>query len=104
MRDYAKAIDHRVPSSSTSAEHQAGERFANLVGRRQALAQERKKHPLLERIRARNCSVICSAPFLLAVGLLFLYKIDKSMEARIERELGERRLQSRNPLNPTFIE
>jgi GPH family glycoside/pentoside/hexuronide:cation symporter len=48
--------------------------------------------------------VICSAPFLLAVALLFLYKIDKSMESRIERELGERRLQARKTLNPTFIE
>jgi glycoside/pentoside/hexuronide:cation symporter, GPH family len=37
-------------------------------------------------------SVLCSVPFLLAVGLLFLYDIDKSMERRIERELGERRL------------
>lgn len=49
-------------------------------------------------------SVICSAPFLLAVALLFLYKIDKSMESRIERELGERRLQARKTLNPTLIE
>lgn len=37
-------------------------------------------------------SVFCSIPFLLAVALLFLYRIDKSMELRIERELGERRL------------
>jgi GPH family glycoside/pentoside/hexuronide:cation symporter len=37
-------------------------------------------------------SVLCSVPFLLAVGLLFLYDIDKPMELRIERELGERRL------------
>lgn len=37
-------------------------------------------------------SVMCSAPFLLAVALLFLYDIDKPMELRIERELGERRL------------
>lgn len=37
-------------------------------------------------------SVFCSLPFLLAVGLLFLYRIDKSLERRIEQELGERRL------------
>ena len=37
-------------------------------------------------------SVFCSMPFLLAVGLLFLYRIDKSLERRIEQELGERRL------------
>lgn len=37
-------------------------------------------------------SVFCSIPFLLAVGLLFLYRIDKSMERRIEQELGARRL------------
>ncbi len=37
-------------------------------------------------------SVLCSVPFLLAVALLFLYDIDKPMELRIERELGERRL------------
>jgi GPH family glycoside/pentoside/hexuronide:cation symporter len=49
-------------------------------------------------------SVICSAPFLLAVGLLFLYQIDKSMESRIERELGERRLQSRKAFTPTLTE
>jgi Na+/melibiose symporter-like transporter len=39
-------------------------------------------------------SVFCSTPFLLAVALLFLYEIDKPMETRIERELGERRLQA----------
>lgn len=38
-------------------------------------------------------SLYCSIPFLLAVGLLFFYEIDKRMETRIERELGERRLQ-----------
>jgi Na+/melibiose symporter-like transporter len=37
-------------------------------------------------------SVFCSAPFLLAVALLFLYEIDKPMESRIERELDTRRL------------
>lgn len=41
-------------------------------------------------------SVFCSIPFLLAVALLFLYRIDKPMESRIERELGERRLQAGN--------
>ena len=39
-------------------------------------------------------SLYCSLPFLVAVGLLFFYKINKPMEERIERELGERRLQS----------
>jgi Na+/melibiose symporter-like transporter len=39
-------------------------------------------------------SVFCSTPFLLAVALLFRYEIDKPMETRIERELGERRLQT----------
>lgn len=37
-------------------------------------------------------SVYCSMPLLLGVALLFLYAIDKSMESRIERELGARRL------------
>jgi GPH family glycoside/pentoside/hexuronide:cation symporter len=37
-------------------------------------------------------SVVCAVPFLLAVVMLFLYNIDKPMELRIERELGERRL------------
>ncbi|WP_198651621.1 MFS transporter [Dyella sp. C11] len=37
-------------------------------------------------------SVFCSIPFLLAVVLLFFYRIDRSMERRIEQELGERRL------------
>ncbi|MBS7458599.1 MFS transporter [Coralloluteibacterium stylophorae] len=39
-------------------------------------------------------SVYASIPFLLCVALLFLYEIDKSMETRIERELGARRLQA----------
>lgn len=39
-------------------------------------------------------SLYCSLPFLIAVALLFFYKIDKRMEVRIERELGERRLQA----------
>jgi len=38
--------------------------------------------------------VFCSIPFLVAVAMLFLYKIDKRMESRIESELGARRLQS----------
>jgi glycoside/pentoside/hexuronide:cation symporter, GPH family len=38
-------------------------------------------------------SVYCSTPFLLCIALLFLYRIDKSMESRIERELSARRLQ-----------
>jgi glycoside/pentoside/hexuronide:cation symporter, GPH family len=37
-------------------------------------------------------SVLCSVPFLVAVLLLFLYEINKPMEARIEHELGARRL------------
>ncbi|RYZ72078.1 MAG: MFS transporter [Lysobacteraceae bacterium] len=37
-------------------------------------------------------SVYCSIPFLVAVGMLYLYKIDKAMESRIERDLAERRL------------
>jgi Na+/melibiose symporter-like transporter len=37
-------------------------------------------------------SLFCSIPFLLGVALMFFYKIDKSMELRIEHELGERRL------------
>ncbi len=37
-------------------------------------------------------SLFCSAPFLLGVALMFLYKIDKSMELRIEHELDARRL------------
>ncbi|MEL1265451.1 MFS transporter [Pseudoxanthomonas putridarboris] len=41
-------------------------------------------------------SVFCSLPFLLAVGLLFLYEINKPLESRIERELGERRLLAGN--------
>ncbi|MBB1061184.1 MFS transporter [Marilutibacter spongiae] len=36
-------------------------------------------------------SVYSAIPFLVAVALLFTYEIDKRMEARIERELGERR-------------
>ncbi len=37
-------------------------------------------------------SVLCSAPFLLCVALLFLYEINKQAETRIERELHVRRL------------
>lgn len=39
-------------------------------------------------------SVYCSIPFLLCIALLFLYEVDKSMETRIERELGARRTQA----------
>ena len=39
-------------------------------------------------------SVYCSIPFLLGVALLFLYKIDKPTETRIERELATRRVQA----------
>ncbi|HEY5971315.1 MAG TPA: MFS transporter, partial [Pseudoxanthomonas sp.] len=39
-------------------------------------------------------SVYCSIPFLLCVFLLFLYEINKSMESRIEQELGMRRMQA----------
>jgi Na+/melibiose symporter-like transporter len=38
-----------------------------------------------------SVSLYCSIPFLAAVGLLLFYRIDKQTEARIERELGERR-------------
>ncbi|MCD9032357.1 MFS transporter [Luteimonas sp. Y-2-2-4F] len=37
-------------------------------------------------------SVYCSIPFLLGVALLGRYEIDRALEIRIERELGERRL------------
>jgi len=36
-------------------------------------------------------SVYCSIPFLVAVAMLFLYKIDKRMETRIEQDLQQRR-------------
>jgi glycoside/pentoside/hexuronide:cation symporter, GPH family len=39
-------------------------------------------------------SVYCSTPFLLCVALLFLYRIDKPMESRIEQELRARRQQA----------
>lgn len=39
-----------------------------------------------------SVSLYCSIPFLLGVALLFLYEIDRHMEARIERELGSRRV------------
>jgi glycoside/pentoside/hexuronide:cation symporter, GPH family len=39
-------------------------------------------------------SVIASAPFLVAVALLFRYEIDKRLETRIEQDLAERRLQA----------
>ncbi|TQD50946.1 MFS transporter [Marilutibacter aestuarii] len=42
-------------------------------------------------------SVYSAIPFLVAVALLFTYEIDKRMEARIERELGERRRAAGTP-------
>ncbi len=36
-------------------------------------------------------SVYCSIPFLVAVALLFVYRIDKGMETRIEHDLEQRR-------------
>ena len=36
-------------------------------------------------------SVYCSIPFLLCVALMFLYRIDKPMEVRIEQDLAARR-------------
>jgi Na+/melibiose symporter-like transporter len=42
-------------------------------------------------------SLFCSIPFLVAVAMLFLYKIDKAMESRLESELGGRRLQATAP-------
>ncbi|HST45010.1 MAG TPA: MFS transporter [Luteimonas sp.] len=45
-------------------------------------------------------SLYCSIPFLVAVAMLGLYRIDKAMESRIERDLAERRL-STSPLTAT---
>jgi Na+/melibiose symporter-like transporter len=42
-------------------------------------------------------SVYCSIPFLLGVALLFGYELDKSMETRIERDLGARRAGALTP-------
>ncbi|MBD9369722.1 MFS transporter [Xanthomonas sp. XNM01] len=42
-------------------------------------------------------SLYCSLPFLACVALLFLYRIDKSMETRIERDLDARRRQAPAP-------
>ncbi|MEP6908184.1 MAG: glycoside-pentoside-hexuronide (GPH):cation symporter [Pseudoxanthomonas sp.] len=42
-------------------------------------------------------SIYCSIPFLIAVAMLWLYKIDKAMESRIERDLAERRLMTAMP-------
>lgn len=36
-------------------------------------------------------SIYCSIPFLAGIALLFLYEVDKSMETRIEHDLGARR-------------
>jgi len=38
-----------------------------------------------------SVSLYCSVPFLVAVALLFFYRIDKPMETRIEQELAARR-------------
>ncbi|KRG68499.1 MFS transporter [Pseudoxanthomonas dokdonensis] len=42
-------------------------------------------------------SLYCSLPLLVAVALLFFYRIDKAMESRIEHELSERRLHAASP-------
>lgn len=42
-------------------------------------------------------SIYASIPFLIAVAMLSLYKIDKAMESRIERDLAERRLVPATP-------
>jgi Na+/melibiose symporter-like transporter len=42
-------------------------------------------------------SIYCSIPFLLCVALLFAYEVDKSMETRIERDLGARRAGAATP-------
>ena len=39
-------------------------------------------------------SLYSSLPFLVCVALLFFYEINKPMESRIERELGERRREA----------
>lgn len=39
-------------------------------------------------------SVFASIPFFMAIGLLFLYKIDKKFELKLEKELAERRLEN----------
>lgn len=44
-----------------------------------------------------SVSLYCSAPFLLGVGLLFFYRIDKSMETRIETDLNSRRALAATP-------
>ncbi|ATD68110.1 MFS transporter [Luteimonas chenhongjianii] len=49
--------------------------------------------PVVDGIRL-TFSVYCSIPFLLAVGLLFFYRIDKTLESRLERELADRRIQA----------
>ncbi len=38
-----------------------------------------------------SVSLYCSIPFLVAVGLLFFYRINKAMESRIEQDLAARR-------------
>ncbi|RPD88224.1 MFS transporter [Luteimonas sp. 100069] len=49
--------------------------------------------PVVDGIRL-TFSVYCAIPFLLAVGLLFFYRIDKTLESRLERELADRRIQA----------
>lgn len=51
---------------------------------------EQQPQAVVDGIRL-TVSVYCSLPFLVAVGLLFLYRIDKRMETRIEQELLKRR-------------
>lgn len=49
--------------------------------------------PVVDGIRLA-ISLYCATPFLLGVGLLFFYRIDRTMESRLERELAERRLRA----------
>jgi Na+/melibiose symporter-like transporter len=51
---------------------------------------EQQPQAVVDGIRL-TVSVYCSLPFLVAVALLFLYRIDKRMETRIEQELLQRR-------------
>ena len=47
---------------------------------------EQQPQAVVDGIRL-TVSLYCSIPFLIAVALLFLYKIDKDMETRIEHDL-----------------
>lgn len=51
---------------------------------------EQQPQAVVDGIRM-TVSVYCSLPFLIAVALLFFYKIDKRMETRIEQDLRLRR-------------